>query len=607
MRTIFSKVNFFRGLAFRYSIFFLSAILLIVSFPLVIGYGTSNILLFNNAKKDATILTKLTVAQFEKVLQPTELVPLTLVKTVENPVINYTELWKIARDFVRRDSIVFGTCLAFEPFINNSKDYWNASYAFEKNNKIVDRMVGSPEYDYFKMDWYRLPKLLNRPVWTEPYYDKGAGDTLMCTYSTPLYRKINGKMVFMGVLTMDVSLASLARIVKSVNIFRTGYGFLLSRKGTVIASPRTIMANKNIVDIAKAGRGRETQLAIREMLSGKSGFKAMDGLESRKFPSFLSYSPVAGTGWSFGILFPETELYDDIKRFLLIMTWVLGISIFILLITTILITRKMTRPIVRLVEATYKIGQGDFNAKLPVRKSMDEVSQLTAAFSVMQDELRNYIHNLEVTTIAKEKIESELNVAHTIQMGMLPRGFITTSDWELYATLDPAKAVGGDLYDFFFLDPDHLCIAIGDVAGKGVPAALFMMVTRTLFRAKAIAGTPINEVMQSINHELCQDNPNEMFVTFFAGIVNLKTGETEFCNSGHNYPYITTSKGKARQLKTRGGLPLGIFAKGCYTLEKFCFEIGESLILTTDGIAEALNSSGDFFGDRKSTRLNSSH
>ncbi len=599
MRFRFPRLTFFRGLAFRYSLFFLIAILIILFLPLVIGYGTSSVLLFINAQKDATILTEQTVAQFKNVLQPTELVPQTLVQAMENPNITYSEILRIARDFVLHDTVVCGTCLAFEPYLNGKENYWNATYSYEKNGRLTTRTLGSADYDYFKMDWYRLPKLLNKPVWTEPYYDKGGGDTLMCTYSTPVYRNIGGRRVFAGVLTMDVSLSAFARIVKSVNIFKTGYGLLLSRQGRIIASPRMVMNNQNILDLARIGKGKATQQAIMGMMAGKSGFTSMDGLEARKFPSFLSYAPVAQTGWSFGIIFPEEELYDDMYKFLKMMGWISGVCIFILLLTTIFITRRMTRPIVRLVEATRKIGQGDFNALLPVRKSKDEVAQLTNAFGVMQKELRVYMQHLAETTTEKEKIESELNVAHNIQMGMLPRGFSTPENWDLFATLDPAKAVGGDLYDFFYLDDDHLCIAIGDVAGKGVPASLFMMVTRTLLRAKAVAGTPINVVMQSINHELCQDNPSQMFVTFFAGIVDLKSGKMEFCNAGHNYPYIVGLGEEIRQLKVRNGLPLGIYDTNEYSSESFSFNPGEILVLTTDGITDALNMSNDFFGEAK--------
>lgn len=590
-------LNIIHGLAFRYSLFVLLAILVILFFPLVIGYRNSSILLYNNAQKAATILTEQTVTRFTNVLLPTELVPQTLVKALENPDISYQEIIRIARDFVMHDTVVFGTCLALEPYLHGKGSFWYAPYAYERRGSLTTKMLGSPEYNYFDMDWYRLPKMLNKPVWTEPYYDRGGGDTLMCTYSSPVYRVLNGKRTFAGVLTMDISLSGFTRIVKSTNIFKTGYGLLVSRQGRIIASPKSLMNNRNIAEIAKAGKGMKTQIAIREMMAGKSGFSAMDGLEARKHPSFLCYAPVKNTGWAFGVIFPEAELYSDLYLFLKMMSWTFGVSILVLLITTMFITRNLTRPIVRLVRATHDIGKGDFNVSLPVRRSKDEIAVLTRAFSRMQEQLRSFTLNLQATIMAKEKIESELNVAHHIQMGMLPREFATPEDWGLFATLDPAKAVGGDLYDFFYLDPGHLCIAIGDVAGKGVPASLFMMVARTLLRAKAVAGTPVSKVMESVNTGLCRDNPNQMFVTFFAAVVDLKTGEMEFCNAGHNYPYILRPGENIRQLKVRHGLPLGIFETAGYTSGSFRFSPGETLVLTTDGITDALNTANEFFGE----------
>jgi len=594
----FPKFLRFGGLAFRYSLFFLSSILLIFFVAFIYSYGYSIKLLVEGAKKDADILTQQTITRFENTLQPVELVPRVLVQSMENSNINTSDIIRLANDFVKQNLDVFGSCLAFEPYAYDKDLRWYAPYSFERTQgKTITKLLGGPSYDYFKKDWYRLPKLLGKSVWTEPYFDKGGGDRLMCTYSVPIYKKENGTRKFIGVLTMDISLANFERMVKGIKVYKSGYGFLISHKGMILASPKTILANRNILDIAKKGKGTETLHALEDMIAGHTGFAGMDGLGSQKFPSFISYAPVESTGWSFGIIFPAKELLSDLLQFLKDLLWIFGLSLLALLITTVLITRKMTRPINRLVTAAYKIGQGDFTAPLPVRKSKDEIAQLTNAFALMQEELVRYIHHLQETTTAKEKIESELNVAHTIQMGMLPKGFSTPENWDLFATLVPAKAVGGDLYDFFYLDPAHLCIAIGDVSGKGVPASLFMMVTRTLLRAKLVANLTINKVMQSINRELCCENPNQMFVTFFAGIVNLETGEMEFCNAGHNYPYILSTGHEVRQLKVRNGLPLGIFDTENYSAGTFTFKPGEILVLSTDGITEALNQSNNFFGE----------
>ncbi|MCK9424326.1 MAG: SpoIIE family protein phosphatase [Bacteroidales bacterium] len=601
MRFKFPKYFRFWGLAFRYSLFFLVAILIIFFIAFVYSYGYSVRLLVEGAQKDADILTQQTIVRFENTLLPVELVPQTLVHALENPNVSYNDVIRIAKDFVIRNDVVFGSALAFEPYAFDKDTYWYAAYTFERSTGVIQKMLGGRNYDYFTKDWFRLPKLLNKPVWTEPYFDKGGGDTLMCTYSVPIYKSVNGSRKFIGVLTMDISLATFQEIVNGIKVYKSGYGFLISHNGRILTFPKPGFVNKNILDVARKGKGTETILAIKNMMNGKTGFSSMDGLEAKHSSSFISYAPVSSTGWSFGIMFPSRELLSDLLQFLKDLLWIFSFSLVALLITTVLITRRLTRPISRLVEATRKIGQGDFHAKLPIRKSRDEIAQLTKAFSVMQDELSSYILNLQETTIAKEKIESELNVAHTIQMGMLPRGFNTPENWDLFATIDPAKAVGGDLYDFFYLDPDHLCIAIGDVAGKGVPASLFMMVTRTLLRAKLIANRPIEEVMQSINKELCLENPNQMFVTFFAGIVDLKTGEMDFCNAGHNYPYIISADGKVRQLKVRNGLPLGIFDTEKYTSGRFSFHSREILVLSTDGITDALNKSNDFFGEAQLT------
>jgi sigma-B regulation protein RsbU (phosphoserine phosphatase) len=595
----FPKFSWFRSLAFRYSLFFLTAILIIFFIAFAYSYGYSIKLLVENAQKDADNLTEQTITRIENVILPVEIVPVTLVHALESPNTRYSDILRIARDFIIQSPVVFGTCLAFEPYAFDSASYWHAPYYYETSRSVKFRMLGGAGYDYFTKEWYRLPKLLKRPVWSEPYFDKGGGDTLMCTYSVPIFKLINGQREFIGVLTMDVSLGSFDKIVKAVKVYKTGYGFLVSQKGIIITFPDSKYINKSIVDIVRAGNRSNSMAALHSMLAGKKGFTVTTGIAAEKKASFISYGPVASTGWSFGVIFPANELLSDLLDFLKKLAIIFGISVLTLFVITILITRKFTRPIIRLVEATRRIGQGDFNAQLPKPRSKDEIAQLTNAFASMQVELVNFVDTLQEATVAKEKIESELNVAHTIQMGMLPKGFVTREDWDLYAVLEPARAVGGDLYDFFFLDSDHLCIAIADVAGKGVPASLFMMVTRTLLRAKAVAGLPLEEVITGINKELCQDNPHQMFVTFFAGVIDLRTGVMEFCNCGHSHPWFMSTDGKLRTLKFLSGIPLGIFDSVAYKSSEFIFHPGELLLLNTDGVPDALALSDEFFGDAR--------
>ena len=226
MRLKFPKFLRFWGLAFRYSLFFLSAIVIIFLIAFFYSYVYSIKLLVEGAKKDADILTRETIVRFENTLQPVELIPQTLVNSLENPNVSYNDVIRIARDFVLRNEVVFGSALAFEPYVFDKDLYWYAPYTFETKNRTIQKNLGNPSYDYFSKDWYRLPKLLGKPVWSEPYFDEGAGNTLMSTCSVPFYGAENGKKQLKGIVTADISLESLTQLVSSVKILKTGYAAL---------------------------------------------------------------------------------------------------------------------------------------------------------------------------------------------------------------------------------------------------------------------------------------------------------------------------------------------------------------------------------------------
>ena len=333
-------------------------------------------------------------------------------------------------------------------------------------------------------------------------------------------------------------------------------------------------------------------------MKGESGFVRLQSIREEK-PSWMYYSPVTATEWSFGLIFPSGDLFASFFSFSYRLIIIFILSVIALLVLIVLITRKFTRPLTQLALATRNIGKGNFMVSLPIYKAKDEIMELSNSFSLMQEELQLYIDHLRETTSAKEKMESEITVARTIQMGMLPKSFPVRDDCNISAILEPAKGIGGDLYDFLFKDEDHLFIAIGDVSGKGIPASLFMAVTRTLFRSGIEKGEPLNLMVTAINHELCHENPNQMFVTFIVGLIDLKTGVMDLCNAGHNPPMIIRKDGSVEKVTQRNGLPLGIFEKTSYTSEKLILGAGDIFLLYTDGITESLNSQNQLFGERK--------
>jgi len=206
----------------------------------------------------------------------------------------------------------------------------------------------------------------------------------------------------------------------------------------------------------------------------------------------------------------------------------------------IFLSKRVTIPLRSLAAATHKIGNGDLQAVVPAIKSLDEIGLLSRSFKHMQENLIKYINNLQETTAAKEQFEKELSIAREIQQSILPSKFPLLKEFNIYATLIPAKEVGGDLYDFFFIDDKHLCFAIGDVSGKGVSAALFMAIAKTLLRAKMNLYANPGEVLSAMNKDLFKENEPAMFVTFFLCVLNIETGDLQYCNAGHNPPLIHT-------------------------------------------------------------------
>jgi sigma-B regulation protein RsbU (phosphoserine phosphatase) len=232
----------------------------------------------------------------------------------------------------------------------------------------------------------------------------------------------------------------------------------------------------------------------------------------------------------------------------------------------------------------------------------DEIGLLGSSFNKMAVDLGDYMERLKVTTAAKERIESELKVAHEIQAGILPRlfpAFPDRKEFDIYALMDPAKEVGGDFYDFFIVDNDKLYFAIGDVSDKGVPAALFMMITRTLLKNEAMRGLSPEEVLFNVNNTIFPENDSCMFVTILLASLDLRTGELELSNAGHNPPLLFSGGAGFEFIKLPKGLVVG--AREGSVFEKMSLRLKEkdTLFFYTDGVTEAMNPNREFFSEAR--------
>ena len=227
---------------------------------------------------------------------------------------------------------------------------------------------------------------------------------------------------------------------------------------------------------------------------------------------------------------------------------------------------------------------------------------LTRDFQVMQDSLKDHIRQLMETTAARERMESELKIAHDIQMSILPKTFPpfpTRDEFDLFALIAPAREVGGDFYDFFPLSENLLCFVIGDVSGKGVPAALFMAVTKTLIKSVARDNVTPDAILSHVNEELATDNDACMFVTLFCGVFDMTSGELRYANAGHNPPAVIKKDGTVQWLPRSGALVAGAMTGMQYACEKLLLSPGDSLYLYTDGVTEAMNPADEMYSEER--------
>lgn len=587
------------GIAFKLIVLIMVSITVILASVLFYNYTVSRRIIAANVEKNAANLARATVNRIDAVLLAVQKVPAGLAQFLENGSWEGGDLVTLVRALVENNPEIYGAAIAFEPHAYSPNSRAFAPYVYRKNGQLKFAYI---PYDYFTWDWYQIPKELNRPVWTEPYYDEGAGQAVMTTFSVPFYRLVMGEKVFMGVVTADVSLSWLQQIVASIKVARTGYGFLLSKNGTYITHPNPeLMMNETIFNVAEARGDRAMRELGRKMIGGGSGFTDYKSALTGK-DCWMVYSPVAANGWSLAVLFPRDELMEDIGRLNRIVVLLSLAGFALVLIVIVLIAGTITRPLRVLSAATEHVARGNLDVVLPPIRSQDEVGTLSRSFETMLASLNRYIADLTETTTAKERIESELKIAHDIQMGILHKlfpAFPDRTELDIYATLEPAKEVGGDLYDFFFMDHDHLCFAIGDVSGKGVPAALFMAVTRTLLKTKATKGLSPATVLARVNEDLALDNPHCMFVTLFMGILDVRTGEIDYCNGGHNPPYVMRGGGRIELVDAAHGMALGIMDDAVYESARITLRPGDALFLYTDGVTEAMNTADELFSDER--------
>ncbi|NDY55411.1 SpoIIE family protein phosphatase [Desulfovibrio sulfodismutans] len=592
------------GLGFKLALFILTSTTLIFAAAFSYNYYCSRQLILKNVAESAKNLAHDSVQRMETVFAGVARIPTFLALNLDESFPPIGELTEFLRDFLHAVPEVYGATVAFEPYAFEPRTRYFAPYTFKDKNDLSFTMLGGDGYDYFLLDWYLIPKELGKPMWSEPYFDEGGGDILMTTLSIPFYR--DGGKTFSGVVTADISLDWLKSLVAKISVFNSGYAFLLSKNGVFVAHPENrYLMRESIFSLAEDMGSVELRDIGKAMVRGTEGYARLPEAFLGK-PAWVYYAPVPATGWSMGIIVPENELLADLHTLSreILTLGALGFALLFAVIAAISI--RITRPLRTLAEKSSEIAKGNLDVDLPTVKGSDEVGELSRSFHDMRNALKDYIANLTETTKAKERMESELKIAKNIQMSFLPKRFPPFPDisrFDLHAALEPAREVGGDLYDFFLLDETHLFFSVGDVSGKGVPAALFMAVTKTLVKGNAEPGMDPAAILSRVNTELCVDNEQLLFVTMFCGILDFTTGELAFSNAGHNPPVLLRADGATDFLELPRGLFLGIMEDAAYRTGRIVLGPGDALVVYTDGVTEAMNEAEELYSSLRLLEL----
>lgn len=404
--------------------------------------------------------------------------------------------------------------------------------------------------------------------------------------------------------------SSLTDYTQGLKIAGSGFVYIFEESGAVLVPHQTSTSLAMSTQVNQL-TGNLINDDIRQNASAEfSHFRYLPGSPDKNAREMIAYcyyfKPFK---WYISVIIPLQEIKLPAQRLVIRQSLIIVMMSMAGLVAIILVIGRIATPLQRLSSYARKIPKLDFSKPMekstPVddlpKKYKDEVGDLAASFILMRHELSRNIQDLINITATRQRIESELGIAREIQLGMVPKtfpGLLEFDQIDLYATLQPAKEVGGDLYDFFRLDDDHVVFTLGDVSDKGVPAALFMVVTRTLIRVFSGKDISPARMMTSINNVLSSDNPRTMFVTLVIGTLNIRTGQVIYANGGHNPPIITTRDG-ARFIESKkeplvGAMPGMIYSDSTLTLSN-----GEGFMLYTDGVNEAMNKEGEPFSNQR--------
>jgi len=576
-----------KGISFRLNSQLTTIAIIIIASVVYLNYHFSNKILIKKIEEGAINQSNLVISGIARVTVGTQ----EIARNVSNQVLYYNmhgDLYFFLNQILNSNAILE----SIQINLYHKQDGKFQRFSASKTSQI------SCHSDSLNVDSYflKLKDENNKThdgIWSIPFYCKKDPKHLLVAYRYPIYTKDGKDLV--GVVSCEISLNKLDKMLSDFKIGSTGYTFIIDKTGEVITHPmKEWILHKNLFE--KPSLIFPENIAIIENQIKNGGRGAGHGISQYLMnqKAWFYFSPLPSTNWYIIIVVSEKELQKEIDLVFQKIILISVIGVLILFLANILVFRRILSPLVRITHAIQRFSSIPGQTK----SSKDEIKMLADSLEDWQSKYGLLIKEQIKTVSEKLKFEKDIQSAREIQFNIIPSGkpeFKEYPEIDLFAVLKPAGSVGGDLYDYFFIDKSHLLVAIGDVSGKGIPASLFMAITSTLIKthAKILSSS---EIVSRVNEELSMRNSNQYFVTLFLGILDISTGIMDYCNAAHNFPYILRADGSLQTLSKSHGLPLGIYKNKTYKSSTIDLHFNDMIIMYTDGVINSKDSSNQHYG-----------
>lgn len=585
---------FNKSIAYRLSIFISIAVISVFLAFIIISFLLNRNILNENIKDKATGLSSKVIMEVDKQLVSTR----EIASNISEQIIFFEQ-------FDSSDKLILSLMNKY-PFVNvihinidsGVPEFKHNYVSFRRNDSILFEAHNEKFYHCLtEKEIIENIAASNKQEWSDVFYCYNSKNMTVSAYSPIFLPSENNKKI--GYVVCEVSIDNLNDIINSVDAGNNSFAFLLSKNGQFITHPlKEYVLNKNFFSVSD-----------KSTIKNKTDIKAVidKGLSGSfvAYPEFLDhkkhwvhFTRLEEIEWTIVFAMPYYELFEPLYIMILKMLLISVLGILVILISIRLITNRLVEP---LSEVTAELKQfsnidGDNNID-----SLDEIKLVSESLNFMKLWYKKFkARELQVAKSNKLQ-DQDLQQASEIQQSFINTNFKAFSrikEFDLFAIYRPVRVVSGDLFDYFLIDDEHLIITMGDVSGKGVPAAFFMIVAQTIIKNNA-SFRSARTIVERTNNKLHTTNQHQFFLTLFLGVLNIKTGVLDYCNAAHTPTYIVKLNGDIIELSQSHGLPLGLYLNKKYSNSRITLDKGDSLVLYTDGITELQNENKLHFGNER--------